>query len=92
MQFFLIAMAKYPEVQRRAQEELDIHVGPKRLPEFGDYENLVYIQAIVLETLRWRPSVPLSLPHRVMSDDEYNDYFIPKGTIIFPVSDFCFPQ
>ena len=89
LQSFLLGVALYPDVQRKAQEELDAHIGPNRLPEFGDFDDLVYIQAIVLETLRWKPSVPLSLPHRVMCDDVYNGYFIPEGTIVLPVSDIC---
>ncbi|KAK7677340.1 hypothetical protein QCA50_019670 [Cerrena zonata] len=42
-QSFLIAMSLYPGVQRKAQEELDRVIGPNRLPEFSDYDDLVYI-------------------------------------------------
>ena len=49
----------YPEVQRKAQEELDAVVGRGRLPTFDDLESLVYIQAIVKEILRWHPVGPL---------------------------------
>ena len=48
----MIAMSLYPNVQRKAQEELDRVVGPDRLPEFSDYDDLVYIQAIILEAMR----------------------------------------
>ncbi|THH28795.1 hypothetical protein EUX98_g5389 [Antrodiella citrinella] len=82
---FLTAMAMFPEVQRKAQAELDAHIGLDRLPDFTDYEdmdNLIYIRAITLEAMRWIPVVPLGLPHRVTADDEYGGYFIPKGTVI----------
>ena len=82
----MIAMSLYPEVQRKAQEELDHVVGPDRLPEFSDYNDLVYIQAITLEAMRWMPVLPLGVYHRVMTDDEYMGYFIPKGTVIVPVN------
>lgn len=87
----MLAMAKYPEVQRKAQAELDAHVGPNRLPDFGDYEDLVYCRAIVKETFRWRPVVPYGVTHRVMRDDEYEGLFIPEGTTIVYVSrpSFC---
>lgn len=50
-------MLLYPEVQRKAQAELDlICIG--RLPDFDDYDALPYIEAIVLEALRWNPVVP----------------------------------
>lgn len=79
-------MSLYPEVQRKAQNELDRVVGSKRLPDFDDHDNLIYIQAIVLETMRWMPVTPLGLPHRVIRDDEYKGYLIPKGTTVSAVS------
>ena len=82
MQTFFLAMALYPEVQRRAQAELAAVVGPHRLPEFEDQKKLPYINAIVKECLRWQNVFTLGLPHRVMEDDEYNGYRIPKGSIV----------
>ncbi len=76
----------YPEVQKKAQVELDALVDPRRLPDISDLRDLVYIRAIYLETLRWKPVIPLGLPHSVIQDDEYNGYFIPKGTVVLPVS------
>lgn len=78
-------MAMFPDVQRKAQAELDAVIGPKRLPHPDDLRKLVYIRAVFLETLRWKPVVPMGVPHRVIQDDEYNGYFIPKGTNIIPV-------
>ena len=86
IQAFFIAMSLYPDVQAKAQTELDHFVGANRLPTFDDYEILVYIRAVVLETLRWLPVGPLGLPHSTTRDDEYKGMLIPKGTIVFPVS------
>jgi len=44
-----MAMAMYPEVQAKAQAELDTVVGGKRLPTFEDREELPYIVATVKE-------------------------------------------
>ena len=52
-------MILYPEVQKRAQEELDSVVGKDRLPSFDDRDNLPYINALAKETLRWNPIAPL---------------------------------
>lgn len=79
-------MGMYPQVQRKAQEELDFVVGPDRLPTFEDKGSLPYIEAIILECLRWMPVLPLGVPHRVLIEDEYRGYRIPKGTIIMAVS------
>ena len=51
-------MLAYPEVQKRAQEELDAVVGRSRVPTFADMPHLPYITAIVKEVLRWRPPAP----------------------------------
>lgn len=49
---FFFAMLKFPEVQRRAQEEIDSVVGRDRLPEFSDVERLPYLSAVMKEVLR----------------------------------------
>ncbi|KAI0699866.1 CyP450 monooxygenase [Cerioporus squamosus] len=79
---FLYAMALYPDVQRRAQAELDAVVGPCRLPLLSDRPALPYTEAVVNECLRWMPTAHFGVPHRLMQDDEYNGYFIPKGTLV----------
>ena len=80
---FFAAMALYPEVQKRAQQELDAVVGTERLPDFADRPSLPYINAIVKESLRWHPAAPMGVPHRVLADDEYNGHIIPAGATIF---------
>ena len=83
---FILAMALYPDVQKKAQAELDLHVGSKRLPTFEDYSILPYVRAIILECMRWHAAVPLGVSHYLIADDEYNGYRIPKGTTVIPVS------
>jgi cytochrome P450 len=81
---FFLAMSITPEVQRKAQEEIDRVVGSSRLPTFSDRENLPYVDAIVKEAFRWHPISPMGLPHTVEEDDTYNGYFIPKGSLVLP--------
>ena len=92
-------MALYPEVQKKAQAEIDAVVGPNRLPDFHDRPSLPYINAVMKESLRWNLVLPLGkpfviiivvailtsfegLPHMSTIDDEYNGFYIPKGTLI----------
>lgn len=75
-------MALFPEVQRKAQHELDAVLGEKQLPQFHDRDNLPYINALVKEVLRWHPVVPMSLAHTSIEDDMCEGYFIPKGSSI----------
>ena len=77
-------MTMYPDVQHKAQEEIDHIIGNDRLPGFGDRENLPYVDAIVKEVLRWHPVAPMGLPHMTTEDDIYNGFLIPKGALILP--------
>ena len=74
-------MVAYPEIQKRAQDELEAVVGRSRCPTFADAPNLPYIQAMVKEALRWRPPLPMGVPHAPTQDDWYEGMFIPKGTM-----------
>ncbi|KAK4703963.1 hypothetical protein P7C70_g2246, partial [Phenoliferia sp. Uapishka_3] len=96
---FLLACAEYgPSFIPKAQAELDAVVGTERLPTFEDLPDLPYIQAILNETLRWRPIAvlgvglnPLSIlqltrcisaPKSSTEDDTYQGMFIPKGSTL----------
>ncbi|PFH48459.1 hypothetical protein AMATHDRAFT_5761 [Amanita thiersii Skay4041] len=79
---FFCAMAMYPDVQKKAQMEIDAVVGHDRLPSLEDRDSLHYVNAIVKEITRWLPTAPLGLPHQSTEDDVYDGYFIPKGTVI----------
>ncbi|PSR93709.1 hypothetical protein PHLCEN_2v4604 [Hermanssonia centrifuga] len=77
-------MAMYPDAQKKAQAELDRVLGSGRLPTFEDRDSLPYVEAIILESIRWMPAVPLGVSHRIFVEDEYKGYRIPKGTTIIP--------
>lgn len=82
MQGFFLAMAMFPEVQRKAQAELDAVVGHDRLPTFKDQASLPYVNALLKELLRWHTVTPIGVPHCSVTDDEYNGYYIPAGSIM----------
>ncbi|KAI9433722.1 cytochrome P450 [Lactarius indigo] len=81
LQWWILAMLVYPNVQARAHAELDEVVGRARPPTFADVPFLPYIRAIVKETLRWSPVAPFGVPHASMTDGWYEGMFIPKDMI-----------
>ena len=81
---FFLAMTLHPEMQAKAQEEIDSVIGTDRLPEFADKPSLPYVNSIVWECLRWNPAIPLGVAHMVSEGDVYDGYRIPKGTTVLP--------
>ncbi|PBK75890.1 cytochrome P450 [Armillaria solidipes] len=78
----ILAFVLYPEVQAKAQAELDAMVGHTRLPNFDDRPQLPYVDAILLEALRWNPVVPMGVAHRSVKADVYRGYYIPAGATV----------
>ena len=52
-------MVLYPDVQRKAQEELDRVVGRDRLPDLSDRDALPYVNAVLKEIFRWQPIIAM---------------------------------
>jgi cytochrome P450 len=59
MSSLFIALSLYPEVQKRAQVELDSVVSRDRLPTFEDKSRLPYIEAMCRELIRWQMVTPM---------------------------------
>ncbi|KAI8996406.1 cytochrome P450 [Trametes punicea] len=83
IEVFLLAMLHYPEIQKKAQEEVDRVIGSSRMPEFSDMDSLPYVSALIKEVARWRPIAPTGFPHALTKDDTYNGYFLPKGSTVY---------
>ncbi|KAF9033032.1 cytochrome P450 [Hymenopellis radicata] len=67
------------EIQARAQHEIDAVVGPDRLPCMDDLHSMEYIDCLMKELHRFSPLIPI-VPHSPIEDDEYEGFFIPKGS------------
>ncbi|RGP61344.1 o-methylsterigmatocystin oxidoreductase [Fusarium longipes] len=76
---FILAMLLFPDVQKKAQQEIDTVVGTHRLPDFSDRDKLPYVDALVKEALRWIPVVPMGVAHTADEDIHYKEFVIPKG-------------
>ncbi|GBE86410.1 Multifunctional cytochrome P450 monooxygenase af510 [Sparassis crispa] len=79
---FILMMMLHPDIQKKAQAEVDVVVGPDRFPELADRNELPYVSALCSEILRLHPVVPSGIIHRLTEDDVHAGYFIPKGTYV----------
>ena len=56
---------------------------PSDLDECGVYlYRLSYVEATILELLRYKTIAPLAIAHCTLKDAEVGGYFIPKGTSV----------
>jgi cytochrome P450 len=78
----MLYLSAYPDVQRRAHDEIDRVVGKSRSPTFSDANQLPYIRAIGKEILRIRPLASMGIPHYATADINYKEHIIPKNSII----------
>ncbi|ESK85384.1 cytochrome p450 [Moniliophthora roreri MCA 2997] len=63
IEWLVVAMLAFPDVQRKVQAEIDSVIGQSRIPTLADMENLPYMRAVMKEVLRWRPPAPVGVPH-----------------------------
>ncbi|KAE9383003.1 cytochrome P450 1 [Gymnopus androsaceus JB14] len=89
---FTLTIVLHPDVQAKAQEEIDRVVGRDRLPTFEDRLSLPYIEAIYRELMRLHPPVPLGIEHSSIEDDSYLGYHIPKDPDVYSRPDDFLPE
>ncbi|KAD6119217.1 hypothetical protein E3N88_10488 [Mikania micrantha] len=73
-------LLNHPEVLKKLQQELDKHVGKERQVEESDIKNLVFLDAIIKETLRLYPVGPLLGPREAREDCTVAGYNVKAGT------------
>ncbi|KAI3819969.1 hypothetical protein L1987_13823 [Smallanthus sonchifolius] len=78
----LSELINHPNVMKKALEEIDNVVGKNRILQESDIQNLPYLQAIIKETLRLHPPVPL-IPRKSTEDHTIRGYHIQANTTIF---------
>ncbi|XP_021291672.1 cytochrome P450 98A8-like [Herrania umbratica] len=82
-QMFLTIFINKPEVMRKAQQELEEVVGKDKIVEETHIYKLPYLLAIMKESLRLHPALPLLVPHSPSEDCTVGTYAIPKGCRVF---------
>ncbi|XP_078621661.1 cytochrome P450 2U1-like [Branchiostoma floridae x Branchiostoma japonicum] len=81
MQWCLLYMVLYPDVQKKVQSELDVAVGGAQ-PALSHRAQLPYTEATLMEVQRMRPVGPLGLPHATTQDVTVGVFDLPAGVKI----------
>ncbi|KAL0739770.1 hypothetical protein Bca4012_081283 [Brassica carinata] len=67
-----------PKTMAKAQAEIERMIGQDGLVQEPDISEFPYLQAVLKETYRLHPAVPLLLPRKAEADVEIFGYLVPK--------------
>ncbi|KAG6502218.1 flavonoid 3'-monooxygenase CYP75B137-like [Zingiber officinale] len=83
VEWAMAEMLHKPEILRRAQAEVDMVVGPDAVVEESHIGRLPYLAAVIKETLRLHPALPLMVPHCPSATCVVGGYSVPAGARVF---------
>jgi cytochrome P450 len=84
LNWFFFFMTLHPEVQAKAQAEIDAVVDGSRLPTLTDRPALPYVDALFKEIMRMSVVGPMGVPHKTRSEDVHAGYLIPQNATVIP--------
>ncbi|KAK3220941.1 hypothetical protein Dsin_014911 [Dipteronia sinensis] len=86
IEWLMAELLRHPEIMRKACKELEEVVGKDNIVEEFHTSKLHYLDAILKETLRLHPALPLLVPRSSCTAQTISEYTIPKGSrVLFNV-------
>ncbi|KFM59350.1 Cytochrome P450 18a1, partial [Stegodyphus mimosarum] len=61
LEWLLLTMAAYPDVQKQVQTEIDEVISRERLPTWKDHLQMPYTEAVIMELMRWKTIIPINI-------------------------------
>ncbi|GBN61552.1 Cytochrome P450 2C1 [Araneus ventricosus] len=61
IEWLLLSLSTYQDVQAKVQAEIDNVIGQDRSPSWNDHLQMPYVEATIMEIMRWRCAIPLNL-------------------------------
>ena len=79
LEWAMAELLRNPKTLSKAKAELEKTIGEGKVVEESHVPQLPYLQAIIKETFRLHPAIPLLLPRKAGADVEMGGFRIPKG-------------
>ncbi|XP_021749882.1 cytochrome P450 71A25-like [Chenopodium quinoa] len=82
LEWAMTELLRHPLKMSKLQREVREITGEKLYVNEDDLEQMKYLKAVIKETLRLHPPIPLLVPRQSIQDTKINGYDIPAGTIV----------
>ncbi|CAD6264980.1 unnamed protein product [Miscanthus lutarioriparius] len=83
VEWAMAELMQKPELLAKVRQELDEVVGRDAVVEESHLPQLHYLHAVLKETLRLHPALPLMVPHCPSADATVGGYRVPAGCRVF---------
>nr|GMD97664.1 angelicin synthase-like [Ipomoea batatas] len=83
VEWVMASLLDNPEIMEKVQKELEENVGMNNIVEEIHLPKLIYLDAVVKETLRLYPALPVLLNRCPTQSTQVGGYTIPKDTTLF---------
>jgi len=82
LRWTVFLLAKFPDIAKQVQQEIDEHVPRGQLVSLDDKPNLPLVEAFMTESLRYGTIIILNVQRSATRDTTVGGYHVPKGTIV----------
>jgi cytochrome P450 len=83
LEWVMTELVRHPRILKKAQDEVRRVVGGRGAVQESDLGELHYMRAVIKETFRLHPVVPLLVPRESVAPCKLGGYDIPAGTRVF---------
>ncbi|KAL2492486.1 Cytochrome [Abeliophyllum distichum] len=83
LEWTMAEVLRHPEIMKKLQNEVKQVAGSKKEVAEEDLEKMPYLKAVLKESLRLHPPIPLLIPHQSTQDTKIMGYHIAAGTQVF---------